>query len=264
VTRLLSGLVLIAATLGGIWLAPHWGLVVLVEAVLVAACFEYVDLMRKSGVAVPRVVTTAAAGVVCATVAWPGVPLDLVLIAILLAVGATVLAAYQPASHVPASAAATVFPVVYLGVPLGTFVVLRESFGREVLLLVLAVVIASDTAQFYVGSRVGKRRLAPTISPKKSVEGAVGGFIVGTAVAVGLGRVWLSHLDSFQLLVLGPIVVALGITGDLFESLLKRSANVKDSSNLIPGHGGVLDRIDALLFAVPGFYLLVRLLTTRT
>jgi phosphatidate cytidylyltransferase len=73
--------------------------------------------------------------------------------------------------------------------------------------------------------------------------------------------VWLTQLDLFQLTVLGAVVVALGITGDLFESLLKRSANVKDSSGVIPGHGGVLDRIDALLFAVPGFYLLIGLLT---
>lgn len=259
-TRLLSALVLIAAALCGIWFAPHWGLLMLVEAVLVAACLEYASLMEKSGVAVPRVVLTAAAAVVCAAVAWPDVPLSPVLVAVLLAGGAAVLAAYQPAAHVPATAAATIFPAVYLGVPLGTFVILRESYGREVLLLVLAVVIASDTAQFYVGSRLGKRRLAPTISPNKSVEGAIGGFIAGVALTMGLGRLWLPHLDLFQLTVLGAVVVALGIAGDLFESLLKRSANVKDSSGLIPGHGGVLDRIDALLFAVPGFYLLVRLL----
>jgi phosphatidate cytidylyltransferase len=260
VTRVFSGIALILAALGGVWFAPRWGLLLIVEAVLVGAAIEYADLAGKAGVPVPRVAPIVAAGAICAAVAWQNVPADLILIAVLLAGGVTVLATYQPAAHVPGSAAAAFFPVLYLGVPLGTFVALRESYGREVLLLVLAVVIASDTAQFYTGTLLGRRRLSPTISPKKSVEGAIGGFIAGTAVAVGLGRLWLSHLDLFQLLVLGPVIVALGIAGDLFESLLKRSANVKDSSGLIPGHGGVLDRIDALLFAVPGYYLLLRLL----
>jgi len=262
-TRVISGVVLIAAVLSGVWFLPRWGLLLMVEVVLIGAAIEYAALVVKAGVPVPRAATIAAAGAVCATVAYQSVPVDLMLVAVLLAVGVTVLASYPPAAHVPGSAAAALFPVIYLGVPLGTVVVLRESFGREVLLLVLAVVVASDTAQYYTGTLFGRRRLAPAVSPKKSVEGAIGGVVVGTAVAVALGRIWLSHLDLLQLVVLGAVVVALGITGDLFESLLKRSANVKDSSGLIPGHGGVLDRIDALLFAVPGFYLLVRLLTLR-
>ena len=259
-TRLLSGLVLIAVSIGGIWFAPLWGMVVLVEIVLVGAAIEYAVLAEKSRVPVPRVVTIAAAGVVCAAVAFQRVPTDLILIAVLLAGGVTVLASYQPSGHVPATAAAAFFPVLYLGVPLGAIVALRESYGREVLLIAVAIVIVSDTAQFYTGTLLGKRRLAPTISPKKSVEGAIGGFVAGIALTMVLGRLWLPHLDLLTLAALGAIVVALGITGDLFESLLKRSANVKDSSGLIPGHGGVLDRIDALLFAVPGFYLFLRLL----
>jgi phosphatidate cytidylyltransferase len=260
VTRLLSGLVLILVSFGGIWFAPHWGLVLLVEIVLVGAAIEYAGLTAKVGVPVPRIAMITAAGVVCAAVAFRGVPLELMLIAALLAGGVTVLASCQPAAHVPGTAAAAFFPVLYLGVPLGTIAALREAYGREVLLLVLAIVIVSDTAQFYTGTLLGKHRLAPTISPKKSVEGAIGGFVAGAALTVWLGRLWLPQFDMFQLTAVGAVVVALGIAGDLFESLLKRSGNVKDSSGLIPGHGGVLDRIDALLFAVPGFYLLLRLL----
>jgi phosphatidate cytidylyltransferase len=259
VTRLLSGLALILAAAGGIWFAPHWGMVLLIEIVLVGAAIEYAGLTARAGVPVPRVAMITAAGVVCAAVAYRGVPVDLILIAGLLAGSVSVLAAYQPAAHVPATAAATLFPMLYLGVPLGALAALRDAYGREVLLLVLAIVIVSDTAQFYSGTLFGKRRLAPTISPKKSVEGAIGGFVAGIALTLALGRIWLPQFDLVRLAALGALVVALGITGDLFESLLKRSANVKDSSALIPGHGGVLDRIDALLFAVPGFYLLVRL-----
>ena len=259
-TRILSAIVLIPVVLCAIWFVPHWGLVLLVEAVLAAAVIEYAALAEKSGVPVPRVATIVAAAVVCAAIAWPGVPLDLILVAVLLAGSVSVLAAYQPAAHVPATAAATLFPVLYLGVPLGALVALRGAYGREALLLVLLVIWISDTAQFYTGTLLGKHRLSPTISPKKSVEGAIGGFVAGITLTIVLGRLWLPQFDLFRLAILGAALVALGITGDLFESLLKRSANIKDSSGLIPGHGGVLDRIDALLFAVPGFYLFVRLL----
>ena len=259
--RIFSAIVLIPIVLGAIWFAPHWAMIVLVEAVLVAAAIEYVALADKSGVPVPRTATIAVAAIVCAGVAWHQAPLEVILVAALLAGGLTVLASYQPAAHVPATAAATLFPALYLGVPLGSLAVLRDMYGREALLLVLLVIWVSDTAQFYVGSTLGKRRLSPTISPKKSVEGAIGGFVAGIALTVALGRLWLPQFDLFRLVALGVLLVALGITGDLFESLLKRSANVKDSSGLIPGHGGVLDRIDALLPALPVATLLVVLMS---
>jgi len=260
VTRILSGLVMILATLGALWFAPPLALLLFVEAVVAAACVEYAGLMARTGVPVPRLVAVAACIVTCAAVAWPGVPAGLVLTAALLAVLLTVLGTAQPAPHVPAVAAASLFPALYIGLPLALAVVIRETWGREVLLLGLLVVLASDTAQFYVGTMLGRHRLAPTISPKKSIEGAVGGFIAGVAVMMTLGRLWLPALGMPGLAAAGAVLVALGIAGDLFESLLKRSASVKDSSGLIPGHGGVLDRIDALLFVVPGFYLVLKLI----
>ncbi|MCX6549806.1 MAG: phosphatidate cytidylyltransferase [Acidobacteria bacterium] len=259
-TRILSAIVLIPVVLGAIWYAPHWALLLLLEAVLVAAFLEYAGLMEKSGVPVPAVASGTAAAVACAAVGWPGVPVDLMLIAVFLAASVTVLAAWQPAPHVPATAAATLFPVLYLGLPIGTIAAIRWTYGREAVLLVLLTVWVSDSAQYYAGTLLGKHRLSPTISPKKSVEGALGGLVAGVAVMVGLGRLWVPQLGLPLLAGLGAILVALGIAGDLFESLLKRSANVKDSSALIPGHGGVLDRIDALLFVAPGFYLFLRLL----
>lgn len=260
-TRLLSALVLIPLVLSSIWFAPQWVVVLLIEAVLVAAFIEYADLYQKTGVPVPRVPACAAAVVVCAAIGWPGQSSDLVLIAVLIAVSAAVLGAYQPASHVPASAAAALFSAVYLGVPLGCLAALRGVFGREALVLVLIVVWVSDSAQYYAGRLFGRHKLSPTVSPKKTVEGAIGGFVAGVAVMIALGRIWLPALSIWWLAGTGAVLVALGIAGDLFESLLKRSAQVKDSSGLIPGHGGVLDRIDALLFVGPGFYLFLRLLT---
>jgi phosphatidate cytidylyltransferase len=96
------------------------------------------------------------------------------------------------------------------------------------------------------------------VSPKKTIEGAVGGVVFGTALLAIVGAWWLPWVSAAVRIVLGLAVVALGIVGDLFESMLKRSAGVKDSSALIPGHGGVLDRIDALLFAAPVYYVVLR------
>jgi len=261
VTRILSALIMIPVMLGALWYAPSWLLLLLVEAILIAACVEYAGLVQQTGVPVPRVVATLTAALACAAVAWPGVPADLILVAVILAASVAVLVAFPPAPHVPATAAATLFPALYLGLPLGMVVTIRDTWGREVLLLALLVVWVSDTAQFYAGTLLGRHRLAPTISPKKSVEGAAGGFIAGVAIMVALGRLWLPAIGVPLLAAIGAGLVALGIAGDLFESLLKRSANVKDSSGLIPGHGGVLDRIDALLFVVPGFYLVLTLIS---
>ena len=135
---------------------------------------------------------------------------------------------------------------------------IRESRGREALFLLMLTVVMSDTAQYYSGRAFGRTPLAPRISPKKTIEGAVGGFVFGALLMAVLGNWWLPQVPLPLRGLLGVTVVALGIAGDLFESMLKRSAGVKDSSALIPGHGGVLDRIDALLFAAPIYYVVLR------
>ena len=260
-TRLLSGLVMIAAMLAAIWYAPPLVFLLILGIILAAACVELTDLMLRAGVAMSRSAATAGALIACAAVAAPGAKTGVLLVGTVLGLFTVVLATRKPAPDVPAAAAAAAFPVIYLAVPLALAAVIRDTWGREALLLGLLVVWISDTAQFYVGSRFGRRRLAPLVSPKKSVEGAVGGFAAGIAAMVGAGRLWLPLVSVPALAAAGAALVALGIAGDLFESLLKRSAGVKDSSALIPGHGGVLDRIDALLFVIPGYYLLLALLT---
>ena len=122
-------------------------------------------------------------------------------------------------------------------------------------LLLIATVVVSDSSQFYVGRMLGRRPLAPAISPKKTIEGALGGVVFAVVFLTIAGTQLLPHASPVALAAVGVAVVILGICGDLFESRLKRIAGVKDSSSLIPGHGGVLDRIDALLFATPALYL---------
>lgn len=137
------------------------------------------------------------------------------------------------------------------------FLLLRgENQGFELLLLVLLGTWAADTGAYFAGMRWGRHKLAPRISPSKSIEGAVGGLVAATLV-VG----YFNSLLQLQLLpgwILGLVTGLAAIVGDLFESALKREAGIKDSGWILPGHGGILDRIDSLLFSVPVFYYLVR------
>jgi phosphatidate cytidylyltransferase len=148
--------------------------------------------------------------------------------------------------------------MLYLGLPIGAMVALRTLRGREALFLLLLTVMVSDTAQYYAGRAFGRRLLAPRVSPKKTLEGAIGGFVFGALIVALVGGWWLPATPAPLRALLGATLVAAGIAGDLFESMLKRSAGVKDSSTLIPGHGGVLDRIDALLFAAPVYYIFLK------
>jgi phosphatidate cytidylyltransferase len=150
------------------------------------------------------------------------------------------------------------FSSVYLALPIGSLVALREIEGPSALFLLMLTVMASDTTQYYTGRAFGRRPLAPAVSPKKTIEGAAGGFVLGALVLAIAGAWWLPRVPLAHRALLGIAVVASGIVGDLFESMLKRSAGVKDSSTLIPGHGGVLDRIDALLFAAPVYFAVLR------
>jgi phosphatidate cytidylyltransferase len=123
-------------------------------------------------------------------------------------------------------------------------------------LYVLAIVWAADTGAYFAGSRWGRRKLAPRISPGKSWEGLFGGLVAAMLLAaIALPFLGLAWPQLPQLLLLSLITVLVSVEGDLFESLLKRHAGAKDSSDLIPGHGGVLDRIDSLLAALPVFVL---------
>jgi phosphatidate cytidylyltransferase len=152
-------------------------------------------------------------------------------------------------------AAARAFALWYIGMPLGMLAAIHAAGGPRTTLVLLATVVVSDTAQYYTGRLFGRRPLAPAISPKKTIEGAIGGAVLATLFLLVAGRTAMPAATPLSLAALGPVVVVIGVCGDLFESRLKRIAGVKDSSSLIPGHGGVLDRIDALLFAAPVFYL---------
>ena len=126
--------------------------------------------------------------------------------------------------------------------------------GIEWIFLLLVIVMAGDTGAFYTGSAFGKRKLYPVVSPKKSVEGSLGGLIGSLAGAFIARATFFTELSVFDCIAAALLLGCLGQLGDLFESMLKRSFGVKDSGKIIPGHGGMLDRLDSILFAAPAAF----------
>jgi phosphatidate cytidylyltransferase len=124
---------------------------------------------------------------------------------------------------------------------------------RERILLLFAIVWIGDTAAYCGGRSLGRHLLAPKVSPKKTVEGAVAGLI-GSVLAGTAGGAWFFHEPLPTMVWISLVTAVAGQLGDLAESVLKRSAGVKDSSSIMPGHGGILDRLDSLFFATPIFY----------
>ena len=276
-TRVLSALVLLPVVIGTIWFLPPVGTLVLALATAALAFLEFRTMARGLGAHVSAgiggcavlltCITTAAAGLTDHFFSFTGEPSQsmgdnavyLVFMATLIAAGGLAVGTMRPGRDVLASVSATLFAPVYIGLPLGALVGVRGSpgLGREAIVLLLAVIVVSDSAQYYTGRAFGRRTLAPAVSPKKTVEGAVGGVLFGTLAMAAGGR-YVFESPIWILALAGAVISLLGIVGDLFESLLKRSAGIKDSSNLIPGHGGVLDRIDSWLFVAPVYYIFVR------
>ncbi len=259
-TRLLSGVVLIAVTLALIWFLSPIAMLGVALVVAALAFTEYEKIVDAIGARVPFWTTLLATLLACAMVPFQWVDIESVLAAALLLIALNVLISDRVGTPILADTAAALLAPVYLGLPLGSLVGVHAMAGREAVLLLIATVAVSDTAQYYSGRAFGRTPLAPVRSPKKTREGALGGFIVAPIFLAVAGSYWLPIASPLRLAALGVGIVMAGIIGDLFESMLKRAADMKDSGTLIPGHGGVLDRIDALLFAAPVFYFFLRAL----
>ena len=158
--------------------------------------------------------------------------------------------------------ASTLLSVVYVAVPLSCLAPLRfldPTQGRGLMFLLFGVLWAGDIFAYLVGRSIGKHLLFPLVSPKKTVEGSAAGLAGSLLVAWALGQ-WYAPLGGVKVaLFLGLVVAVAGQVGDLVESAFKRSANLKDSGAILPGHGGLLDRIDSLLFGAPSLWLAVGL-----
>jgi phosphatidate cytidylyltransferase len=262
-TRVLSAAVLAALILAAIWLLPPWTVAALAAVVAAAAAAELAHLGARVAGPMPAVLpAVAAAAIAVAFAVEPsgaaGDSLRLLLLALIVAAGAASLAFGPPGPATLTRAGLLVMAPLYVGVPLGAIARIQSTLGPAATTWLLATIVVSDSAQYYTGRSLGRRKLAPALSPGKTVEGAIGGLVAAIVFGAIVGPRAIAGLVVWEAALLALLLTAAGMVGDLFESSLKRSAGEKDSSHLIPGHGGVLDRIDAHLFAAPVFYLVLR------
>jgi len=230
--------------------------------------FEYVEIVRPRTPRAPLrlllLLAPVAALLLSRTLSAPVDPetlrLGLFAAVLVLSVGlgTLLLLSRTPLEETLPALGALGFGTLYFALPLSS-IHLLQGIDPWLILLLLAIVWLGDTAAYYVGSRIGRHKMAPVISPKKSWEGAAAGFVTSVAAAA----VWsVCRLDRLDLALLGvaALTALAAQVGDLVESMIKRGAGVKDSGHVLPGHGGVLDRMDAMLFAAPvlliGFWLL--------
>lgn len=164
--------------------------------------------------------------------------------------------------------AVTVFGIVYLTIPLSSMLLIDIDYGRYWMLYLILVTKSTDIGAYFAGKQLGRHKLAPVISPKKTWEGAVAGFLLGTFASYVLHKISIEYfgvpLFSSSLLALGfgALMTIVAQIGDLSESLLKRDSGVKDS-NKLPGLGGILDMVDSLVFTAPLLYMFLKLTTTK-
>ena len=263
--RVVTAVVLIPLVLLLIFEAPFWLITPVVAIVAELALWEYLALADASGAKTPRIAVMIAIALLFVVVFRRPDFLGPLLGA--LALGLFIVCAFRsPLKRVLPDTAYSVFGMLYVGVPLTTLPLLSEQEnGPSLLLFLFLVVWAGDIAALYVGRAWGRRKLAPLISPGKTWEGSaasvVGSVSIGLALVLLAGMLarrngGLSTLLSFPGSVMGWVALAVVLNvaaqvGDLIESAIKRGAGVKDSGSMLPGHGGMLDRIDALLVAAP-------------
>jgi phosphatidate cytidylyltransferase len=261
--RILTAVILAPLVLALVFLGPKWLITIFVAAVAMLAAWEFLALTEHRGARPPRIATVVVlAALFAGNYQWPDETVTLFgLLCIILLIYCTF---RSPMDRMLADATSSIFALFYLGLTLIPLPMLREAaHGPSLLVFLFLVVWAGDTAAMYTGRTIGKHKLAPALSPNKTWEGSIGSVLGSVAVAgilLGLSS-YLASWNSVKLnysdeiwwywLVLAVVVNVAAQVGDLAESALKRSAGVKDSGTLLPGHGGVLDRIDALLLAAP-------------
>lgn len=258
--RVLTAAVLIPLVLALVLWAPDIAFAVVVVLLAVLTLSEYLNLAVKSGLAPLRVFSYVA---VVAVAAWPLAAVTPIALVVLLAL-ALAMAPGRGLEAMLSGAASSVLGVLYIGVPLAMLVQMRmQPRGPYWVIYVLVLTWISDTAAYFTGRALGRHKLAPRISPGKTWEGSIGSAIAAVLFGVFYTQYFAPGFPRLLSIGTALAVNVAGQAGDLAESALKRGARVKDSSTLLPGHGGMLDRIDALLFAAPALWYILSLHTTR-
>ena len=257
--RVISAIILIPVIIFLVWWGgyPYSAAIILVAGLML---IEFWGLSQSIGGAGGRIFTVACGILFClSAVASIGfkIPVGLVLtLTLLLPFSYQIFRDRVDGAFL--SVASTILGAVYIGWAFGHHLILLRDIsgpGRGLIFFLLVIVWLGDTAAYIFGKRFGRHKLRPTISPGKTIEGTVAGIVFGTLGGLGVWAFFLQNILSLpHALILGILLGIVGQVSDLSESIIKRSADVKDSGHLIPGHGGLLDRCDSLIFSAPVLY----------
>jgi len=262
--RELSAAVAIPAVLAILFFAPPWGFGTLVAMLSLATLREFYLLAEAQGVPVPKWLALAFAAAVLAAAVWPAPSPSGITVAGGLFLAAALFATALMLAGIPTAQALSGTAVATLGLPMIVFpccalIWLARAnlpgasarFGPRLILFLLVTIWGCDSFAYYVGKNFGRHKLAPEVSPKKTIEGSIGGLVGSVLVAVGAALLFVPEFRPLEAALIGGLASTAGQLGDLVESLFKRGAGVKDSGHFLPGHGGFYDRVDSLLFAAP-------------
>jgi phosphatidate cytidylyltransferase len=269
--RVLTAAILIPLVVAAIWWGPTWLIAIVAGLVAILAMLEFFSIAAHLGFRAYRLWSClGAAGIIGQQ--WyasrmasiirlgdlldrsPKVTLDLVLFVFVLGVAVIALGSRRPIAEVLPSILVSAAGILFVVLPFSAVLRLHgvDVWGRWLLLFTMVLVWVGDTAAYFVGSTIGRWKMAPQISPNKTWEGAIANFLGALFVAAVFG--YWTKFPPAHMLVMAAVASVAGQIGDLFESAWKRSAGVKDSGTLLPGHGGMLDRIDALILAAPAVW----------
>jgi len=261
-TRVTSGIILAGSVVAVLLYTPWWGIGVVVALALLLCTAEYQRMARPEAPGWERVAfvlaCAAVAGYPAIAKCWPAYTHGVSFLVAFYIIAITRLARPDPIESSVRRLGLDLTGLIYLGATFPFVLLLRDRpDGGFVLLMVMVVAFSSDTGGYFVGRFLGRHKLYPKISPKKTVEGAIGGIAMAIA-GMFCARAYfpgLGELSPLDCVVMGAVGAVFAIIGDLVESMMKRAFGAKDSGTLIPGHGGMLDRIDGLLFCGPVLWL---------
>jgi phosphatidate cytidylyltransferase len=227
-----------------------------VALVAILTLIEFVNLGKNKGYDIPLVLCVLLVAVIMAAFILEHLSVELGMFATLLLIPASYVFSRKPLEDSLPSSAVAVLATTYVGMLTGSLIRLRNDFpeGWKLVFFLLLVVWLGDSGAYYFGKSFGKRKLSPRISPKKTVEGLIGGIVTSIVAAVVIHFTFFRNFPLHHAIIAGVTLSLAGVVGDLAESMWKRSADVKDSGTLLPGHGGFLDRFDSILFTAPILY----------
>jgi phosphatidate cytidylyltransferase len=256
--RVASAAVLIPVFLWSVLGASPWVFRLIVFAAAAAAAWELLAMFERAGRSVYRHLGVVLAVAVTASFLVPGAPVPILAAAVAVTLSARLCV---PRAGGGEPAALTLFALVYVAWLLGHALLLQGlPEGAALIVFLVGVTWVGESAAYLIGSLMGRHRLAPVISPRKTVEGSAAQVLASLAAAPPLAAWLLPAWPLLHAAVAGVLLGVVGQIGDLAESAIKRSVDAKDAGTLIPGHGGVLDRLDGLLFNAPALFYYTRLL----